>query len=409
MELYAHQQRLLDKNPERVMIVWQTGTGKTRMCLALAEKNDLAALIICPKALKTNWIEQAGPRHLVLTKEEFKKQWEDLDFFDMVIVDEAHYFFGMKSQMMKSLMKYLKKHKVVRRVFATATPYRSTPLDVYVMRGLIGSPINYRQFVWNFFYEVQMGMRTVKMPKAGMETELSKIVGEVSDVVKMQDCVDVPEQTFETEYVALTREQEIAIKNSVDVSPIVRYTRHHQICGGTLKGDEYEESKFFDSQKVDRLIDILKENPRAIVVCRYNNEIEYLMKKLEKSYDEFSKKTSTGKPAFFINGSVSGDERYSLVKRLQHEEEYVLFVNAACSEGWEVPECPLMIFYSYDFSLKNYVQMQGRILRINKLKKNTYLSLVVKGTIDEDIFKTVTIKKMDFHESIYSQQEENNS
>ena len=60
----------------------------------------------------------------------------------------------------------------------------------------------------------------------------------------------------------------------------------------------------------------------------------------------------------------------------------------------------VMVFYSYDFSLKNYIQIKGRIQRINNIKKNVYFSLVVKGTIDEDVFKCIQ-RKEDFDIEIY--------
>ena len=58
-----------------------------------------------------------------------------------------------------------------------------------------------------------------------------------------------------------------------------------------------------------------------------------------------------------------------------------------------------MVFYSLDFSHKNHIQLQGRILRINNLKKNTYIYLVVEG-IDTDVYKTI-MKKKDFQASLY--------
>ncbi len=73
----------------------------------------------------------------------------------------------------------------------------------------------------------------------------------------------------------------------------------------------------------------------------------------------------------------------------------------SCSEGYELPTFPLMVFYSYDFSLKNYIQMLGRIQRINAIKKNVYLSLVVKDSIDSDVFTSLK-KKEDFDIAIYN-------
>jgi len=87
--LYSHQKRLLEKNPERCLISHGTGCGKTRTTIELAYKNCSSFLVICPKALKENWrreIEKWGAGRgtpwKAMTKEEFRKDWNILERFD---------------------------------------------------------------------------------------------------------------------------------------------------------------------------------------------------------------------------------------------------------------------------------------------------------------------------------------
>jgi superfamily II DNA or RNA helicase len=393
MKLFKHQQDIVDQFPQRHALVWETGTGKSLAAIALAKKTKCVPLIIVPKALKSNWratVAREKLTALVITKEEFRRDWNKLGKYDTVVVDEAHYFFGTKSDMKKSLQKYLLKHSVKYRYFLTATPYRSTPMDIYVMALLLGQPMNYPEFFRRFFIEIRMGMRYIPQPRKGIEGEIAGIVKRLGSIVRLDECADVPEQTFEVEYFELTNEQKKAISELVVFLPIVRYTKVHSICGGTLRGDEYNEPQEFKADKMDRLKELVASNPRVIVVCRYNHEIEILSKMFENSR--------------VINGEVAGDDRHEILKSLQKSDNYVLIVNAACSEGWQLPGCPLMVFYSLDFSLKNFLQMKGRILRIDALKKNTYIFLVVKETIDEDIYNCITVKKMDFHVEIYKKE-----
>jgi len=60
-----------------------------------------------------------------------------------------------------------------------------------------------------------------------------------------------------------------------------------------------------------------------------------------------------------------------------------------------------MIFYSLSFSLKDRVQMQGRIHRIGQTKPCTYIDFVVPGTIDEDVWNAIE-KKEDFNCELYN-------
>lgn len=400
-KLFKHQQDLINRFPQSWCLVWGTGTGKTRAVLALASKVGKPFLIICPKGLKENWkmeIEKwgGGLAHKVMSKEEFRRDWDKLDRYKGVIVDEAHYFFGMNSAMMKSLRKYFgkwDKEMKMCRYFLTATPYRSTPWDIYKMCELVGKPLNYLWFKNHFFHYIDLGYRVVPKPRKGIEKELAEIVNQVGNTVKLEDCFDVPDQVFETEYFELTRSQVGAMNKVIDPLPVVRYGQMHQICGGVLASDGYNsiEDTIFHSDKMDRVMELVADNNRMIIVCKYLKEIEVL----------FDKLMAQGINVARITGDVAGADRHETLNILKRSSKYVLLVSAGCCEGWSLEECPLMVFYSLSFSLLHEVQMRGRIQRADNIKKNTYLYLVCKDTIDEDIYETITIKKRDFHLAIY--------
>lgn len=396
--LFEHQRKLIDAFPRKHVLVWGTGTGKTRTSIELAKKAVAPFIVICPKALKGNWKNEikkwGGQEALVLSKEEFRRDFEKIGYYKCIIVDEAHHFFGMNSAMSRTLLKYIKTHNPPHLYLLTATPYRSSPWDIYRMCEIMGRKMNYLSFRREFFVEVRMGYRMVPIARNDIDWKLSELVRMVGSTVSLEDCVDVPEQVFETRYFELTKNQEVAINMLTDIQPVVRFTKEHQIAGGTLKGDGYTEDHVIVSDKMHHMLDMVETSNRMIVVCRYNNEINVLTEQIQRRYP--------GIHVAKITGEVSGEERHATIEYLKHASNYVLLVNAACSEGWELPDCPLMVFYSYDFALKNYIQLLGRIQRIHNIKKNTYLSLVVKGTIDERIFTTITVKKMDVHLEIYA-------
>lgn len=392
MKLYSHQQKILALNPKRHLFAHGTGTGKTITSLELARLNQVDALIIVPKSLKQAWerhVANYNQNHLILTKEQFKKNFKQIPRFNAVIVDEAHYFFGIKSQISKALFSYLNHYKVEYRWLLTATPFMSTPWNIYMAEKLVGRNPSYPAYKAKYFYEINMGGRQVPIQRKGMEPEIAKTVNEIGSTVKIEDCIDMPEQTFEVEYFDVTENQQAGIDSINEINAIVRWTKIHQIMGGTLKGDEYEETQYFKSDKLERLKELVTENERMIVVCRYNAELKTLQKELSKI-----------KKAHIINGEMPGDDRDVLLRSLAQQDEYVLLVNAACAEGWELPNCSIMLFYSHDFSLKNYIQMIGRINRINNPKPNYYVSFVVKDTIDEDVYDSL-MRKEDFHIAIY--------
>lgn len=328
----------------------------------------------------------------VVTKEEFRRDWDKLSKHEVVIVDEAHYFSGMKSQMSKSLSAYLKKHKTVNVLLLTATPYLSTPWNIYVLAKHLGHNWNWYEFKNRFFYDRYIGRRVIAVPKDGIEEEIAKLVQQIGDVVKMEDCADIPDQVFEVESFDLTKEQEKAKMALLEPNPAVRYTKYHQIENGTLKGNEYEADQFWPSHKEERLKELALENKKMVVVCRYNLQVY----SLATTFKEM------GKKVFVITGETTN--RDMVVNDAEAADEGIVVVNAACSEGYELPSFPLMVFASLSFSYKDYKQMLGRILRINKLKKNVYLHLVGNG-VDRAVFDAIMNKK-DFDIAIYARDTE---
>jgi superfamily II DNA or RNA helicase len=390
-KLYDHQLKVLQGNRSKLLIAHGTGTGKTITSLELAHKNSIAALIICPKGLKANWgraIVDYPEGHKIISKEEFRRDWQKLPAFKAIISDEAHYFAGMTSQMSKSLEKYLKKHNVEFVWLLTATPFLSTPWNIYRLGTLVGAKWSYFGWKVRFFNEIKMGPRRVPVPKKGCEKELRKKMLEIGDTCTLEECIDVPDQVFETEYFELTKEQAEAVKRVREELFITRWTKRHEIEQGVLIKEKAHET--FPSAKTDRIVSLATENRKMAVFCRYNSQIEMLKEALK----------ATGKEVLIINGKVKN--RDEVVKRAEMLPECVVLINSACSEGYELPSIGVIVFASLDFSYKNFVQSQGRFLRINKPKKNYYLHLVANG-VDKDVYNSI-MAKQDFSFAIYGKE-----
>lgn len=400
MSYYPHQQELLDLNPPKYLLAWGTGVGKTLTSIGLALRNCETCLVICPKALKENWIRETtgiSTRFLVLTKEEFKKEWLTLPPYDGVITDEAHYFAGFRntrdqSQLHRALYGYLKKFEIEYVWLLTATPYLSTPMNIYALGRLLGKKWEYRKFKDHFFYDVTMGRRTVPMVRPGIEEDLKKIILELGDTVKLDEITDVPDQLFETEYLSLSDKQRKGIENIMESNFIVRFTQQHQIENGALKTDGYRGDKLFPNDKVARILDLATEHPKLAVFCRYSLQIEGLVQALRRQKNL--------KPIFVITGDTP--HRDKVIQRAEAADEAIILINASCSEGYELPSFGVIVFASLSFSLKDYIQCQGRFLRINRLKKNVFIHLV-SGEIDTAVYECI-MKKQDFHLEIYAKQ-----
>lgn len=198
--LYPHQQRFLDENPDRAMLVWDTGTGKSRAAVEWMElRPTIDFLVVCPKQVLKMWKSIVPPRAIAVTKEQYKKYTAP---YSGIVVDEADHGFGSslftkgRSAMATTLYEWIRSHDTAPVLLLTATPVRNSPhtshtLLTYIQKAptwkeyralqynLVSRPYNPRPF-----YEAKKGWQKVS----------AKMITDNSSVVSMADIVDVPEQ-----------------------------------------------------------------------------------------------------------------------------------------------------------------------------------------------------------------------
>lgn len=423
--LYDHQRKIVTDNPLKAGLFLGTGSGKTRVALVLAQ-GDI--LVICPKTQKEdgNWereyrevltapldryltkstLPTLKPRLMVMSKEEFRRDWIGLPRFHTVIVDEAHTCLGVTpntrqrnrmpvpkaSQLYEALEAYLLKAKPDRLYLCTATIVKS-PMTVWAAAKLLGKELDFYKFRDAFYTRLPMPGREVFVPKRTPEIKdkLARLVHSLGYVGRLDEYFDVPEQTFITKYVELTAKQQARIRELrlEYPEPIVRIGKQHQVENGVLAGDEFNAPEMFDSNKEDAILEYALQFPRMVIFVKYTAQIAKLGRILmEEGYQVRT-----------LDGSTKN--RGALLKQVNNMKEYILICQIQVSAGWEIPDCPVMIFASMSYSFVDRAQAEGRIHRANKLKKNLYVTLVTKGGVDEAVAQSIA-NKTDFNERLYT-------
>lgn len=415
MKFYKHQTDLIEAKPKKTLLCWDTGTGKTLGSLALVYLGHSIddVLVICPKAVKEKWVRDgdaflkeafAGEairkgtvvirKPHVITKEEFRRDAKKLDKYRALIIDEAHYFGGMKSQMHKAMLWYIQQHSPDVVVADTATPYLSTPWNIYAIAKILGHNWSWIAFKSKFFDERWIGNRTIPVVKPGIEGEIAALVSGIGSVVDISACGDVPPQVDETELFTLTKEQEKAKERIKleETNPVVKYGKYHQIDQGVLKGNEYVPHAVFETGKTEYLMELAENNRKLAIVARYTLQIQELERRL----------LAAGKKVFVISGKTKNNG--ATAKAADAADEGVVLIQAAVSEGYELPSFGVIAFASLDLSYKNYKQVRGRFLRGNALKKNVFIHLITKDSVDEAWFASI-MRKQDFSLAIYAKEQ----
>jgi len=399
--LYDFQKEIIAINPDYSGLWLPCGLGKSLIAIRIINQKPIKkCLIICPKTLKTNWLNELEMWNInldqefeIISKEEFKKEVKEksIGVNEGIIVDEAHNQAGYTSQLFKNTIKYFKAIKPKAIYLLTGTPYLSTPFNVMCYERMLGLNTNWKQYNEEFFNCVRMGKRMIPVFDQSKMPILVERLKAIGITRSKEECIDLPDKIFTSEYFSFTKSQERKQKQIEDelinIAHIVLWTKIHQLCGcGVL--NERREPEFVDSDKVNRVMEYAEQYDKFIIVCRYNHELGLLKQKLE----------AKGYTVGLLNGKTK--ERQALIDRAEASDKFIFLINNAVSEGYNLISFNLMLFFSHSFSYKDYAQIQDRVHRIGQKNKCTYIELVLKGSIDEDILANLKNKE-DFNIQLY--------
>jgi hypothetical protein len=423
MQLFDHQKKLLELNPDKWLLSWEMRVGKTGATLLLAKQKGGKTLIVHPKSV--DWINPIkewlntddyqvlkkgdvveDKQFYICTKEYFRIHTNKLPICSTFCIDEGHHFSGWSSQIYKKALKYVENCQHV--FILTGTPYRVSPFNLFCLANLLGKNLNWWKWQDKFYNKVKMGMkldfRTKKMVP-NMVPVLKKIVGGVTvekylaglvnqlgNTVKLSDVAGETESEEVIEIFKITSEQKSAIGLLDDMVELVRRNRIFQILNGTLKSDGYNKNQYFKSEKFDRAVDIINNTQKLIVVCKHTLEIKRFVE------------TIKDRQVFVLDGSTSAEKRQAIMADFNGADDAVVFVQSQVCEGYSL-FAPIMMFYSLHNGFVEYSQMKSRPLMPNIKNVISYIYLIVDdkdNPYDRDCYENVVIKKQNYNYEIYN-------
>ena len=396
MELYDFQKQIISTAQHKWGIFAEVGLGKSAICLTLANMHARSVLIVTTKSLKRNWQNEVTmwikkPMHIkVVSKEEFRRDWETYGYYEAIIMDEFHFFGNFKSQLHKAAKNFIRKNNPLYVWGATATPILSSVMSVWALSFLLGRPLqSFMGFQLKYHSMVRMNGRMIPMQKKGIENLIAEDIKKIGTVMKKEDAIDLPESVHEFEWFDLTHEQKRAIKqldnDPTTIVPIVYHTKCLQIANGSLKREDggFDEIK---CEKMTRVLELVELYPKCVVVCRQTAELEMLHAKIPNS--------------FIYNGQTPIEERDEIIRKVNAGEGTML-ANAEMLIGFNLVGISLMIYYSHSWDFVKYYQSLGRTHRIGQVNKCTYIHLITQGSIDESVWQCLE-KKENFDIAMYN-------
>jgi len=423
--LYDHAKKIVLEDKKKTGLFLGTGATKTRIALSLARGK---ILIIVPKIQRDdrNWqrevakVQKTEPRFnpdiTVLSKEDFKRDFVKLDYFDTLIVDEARKMLGVStevktinkeifpktSKFFECLNWYVKKHNPERLYLCDAN-IDKTPLTVYAAATILGHKWDYFDFKRTFYSSYTLPGKyypayNVKKDDATKE-RLARAVRNLGSVGRLEDWNDVPEQTFKDDYVELTPKQVAKIK---DIKlefpdPRIQVKKIHQVENGIFIGNEFAPDETFDTKKMEKILDYADEFPQIIVVALYTKQIEQIEWYLTKH----------GKNVITLTGQTKAKDRAGIIQRAENSKECVFLVQSSIMYGWELKDYPCIVFVSRSYTYDDYEQALGRVQRADKIKKNIYINLITRPRYERISGRKVPFNDSDqaIHESLLNKED----
>ena len=452
---YAHQLKALNKSHNKELFAYfmEMGTGKSKVLIdnvsMLYDKGKINGfLLVAPKGVYKNWYDSEIPAHMVdhvekkmvlwqanITKSQQKKldtlfePGEDLHILIMNVdafstskgvefaakflrchrtlmaVDESTTIKNPDAKRSKhicSLGRYAKYKRIL-----TGSPVTKSPLDLYKQCEFLGEGLldftSYYAFRTRYaiLKTMNFGSHSAKVPVGYKNLqELSDKIAVFSDRVLKEDCLDLPDYTYQKRIIQLSKEQQKIYDQMKNVAlaqmdgklmttstALVQLMRLQQITCGHFKADD-GTLKIIKNERVNALMDILEEvEGKAIIWAHWRQDIDSIVKAIKKEYDPGSVMT--------YYGSTSTEDRAKAIKAIQDPKSKVRFLVGTPQTGGygiTLTEANVMIYYSNGYDLEKRTQSEARINRIGQKRKMTYIDIICEKTVDEKIVKALRKK-----------------
>ena len=338
---------------------------------------------------------------------------------DLVICDESQRIKDPASKQSRAL--HVLGDASPYHLILTGTPVTNSPLDFYSQyrfldRRILGE--SWYGFKARYAIEGQeinhtTGRRYNRVIGYRDLPDLLRKVHSIAYRVTKRQALDLPAQVDQTLYCDLEPPAARAYRDLAQDSiaeleglptvtaqhVITRLLRLSQLCGGYVRTDVdgYEDDPMAGqlvrvSKAKQRLIeetldDVLAAGGKKVVVfARFRAEIDAICDYVRKQYGDGALR--------MIHGDVKPQDRGPAVEAFQRDPAVRIFVAqiATAGLGITLTAADTAIYYSLDYSYANYEQSRARIHRIGQRNTCTYIHLLARGTVDEEVLAALQHK-----------------
>ena len=416
----------------RVLLADDMGLGKTLQAITvMSYYQSWPLLIICPSYLRHNWKKEIlqwteiTEADIVLVKNgkvNPKGKVTIISYglvhrmadvlahyrFQSVIVDESHFIKNPKAQRTKACVPLIRKAK--RALLLSGTPASNRPVELYSQVSALRPCYfgSYSQFTRRYC-DAHHGLYGYDVTGASNQKELTFLLTQTLMVRRLKQHVltQLPSKTRSQIVVDLKASELKAMQPGMR-----RWKELNRLIFSAPPGSEQSRTLIFERKAL--ISDLFHKNAEAkkvvagkvllntldnvqklVVFCVHQVMMDHVQDLLVQKHVSFMR----------IDGKVTGDARHANVTRFQNTPCRVALLSiGAASTGITLTAASSMLFTETSWSPSDLTQAEDRIHRIGQTSAVDIRYLIARGTIDENIFKTLN-SKLDVTSTLLNGQE----
>ena len=421
-------------NKKGILLADEMGLGKTLQVIGFINMKGIKrTIIVAPKSLLLNWkrelekwltdktltigiVNGEFPQTdiVIINYDGLRKFKEEIktSSFELSVLDEAHFIKNSKTQ--RSIL--AKSIKAEYKIRITGTPIVNRPIELFnIVEDLSSEFSNFWGFAkrycgahqtkygWDMsgatnLKELQERLRASIMVRRLKSEVLTEMPAKVRQVVELKTEGAIKKQIEkelaffkkteeEKEELAMMVQMAKLSDNKEDYNEAVKNLRQHNEVGFTeISRLRHETAVKKIPMVVGHVKDTLEDDneKKVIVACHHKDVLDGLVEGLAK-YNPV-----------FIDGSVSSQGRQDAVDRFQNDESCRVFVGSiqAAGTGITLTRADWVVFAELDWVPGNMSQMEDRAHRIGQDNQVLIQHLVLDGSIDARLAKTIVEKQI---------------
>jgi SNF2 family DNA or RNA helicase len=417
------------KNP-RALVTSDPGTGKTRSVIdAFAKRKDGRMLVLAPLSiLGASWADdikrfqpdltsviayarnreaafRSGADIVIANHDAAKwiaKHEFLLDGFSTICIDEFTAFKNKDSQRSKAALRIMS--KFANRIAMSGTPNSNTILDIWHPMLLIDDGERLGRRFYGFRSSVCTprfnGFANEWADKPNAQDIVAAAIKDVNVRYKLEECIDMPEQSVHTMLVDLTpkimdqynilAEDSVLYTGKATINAInagARVKKLLQLCTGAVYTED-GKAEGIHEERYELVMQLVAEREHSLVAFNWRHEREHLVKLASELGFEYD----------VIDGETPASKRKDIVDRMQAGQLKVVFAHPqSAGHGLTLTKATSVIWSSPTYNAEQYQQFNRRIYRAGQTQKTQIIHIAARDTWEPNVYEKLQgkLERMD--------------